>query len=242
MALIQCPKCGKQVSNRANNCIHCGASLSTPQPVTPQKPTYIPPAPIKPAEPKTPPPVEQPTYRPPVQQPPVQQSPVQQPQAYTAQPHHKLVCPKCGGDHLQISTEVKTVGKNYNVATGCLGWLIAGPIGLLCGLCGANKRTQNKTYWMCTTCGNSFKDEKTLREELKVLNTSMLLLFIMGGLIALICLIVGFVCLIDGDEGIAIGMLLSSAWGIGMCGLGCCYIKPRQNLINELKQNFGVDL
>lgn len=239
MALIQCPLCGKQVSDRAKNCIHCGASLAVPppapKPVQPPKPTYTPPVVTKPAEPvPPPPPVEQPVYTPPPP-PPVQ------PPVYAAQPHHRLVCPKCGGVHLQVSNDVQTVGKNYNAATGCLGWLIAGPIGLLCGLCGANKRTRTKTYWKCTTCGHSFMDEKTLREELKVINTSMWLMFILGGIAALAFLLAGFSFIVSGDEDIGLPILLCSLIGFGWGGIGLCYVKPRKNLIDELKQNFGVD-
>lgn len=31
MALIKCPECGKEVSENAENCIHCGYPLSKPE-------------------------------------------------------------------------------------------------------------------------------------------------------------------------------------------------------------------
>lgn len=37
MALIKCPKCGQQVSNKAEVCIHCGAPLKE----KPLEPVYI---------------------------------------------------------------------------------------------------------------------------------------------------------------------------------------------------------
>lgn len=28
MAIIKCPECGKEVSNKAKNCVHCGCPIS----------------------------------------------------------------------------------------------------------------------------------------------------------------------------------------------------------------------
>lgn len=37
MALIKCPRCGKEISDKATSCIHCGMPLKeTEQPVSPQ--------------------------------------------------------------------------------------------------------------------------------------------------------------------------------------------------------------
>ena len=36
MALIQCPECGKDVSDQAPNCVHCGFPLHHPQSAAPQ--------------------------------------------------------------------------------------------------------------------------------------------------------------------------------------------------------------
>ena len=55
-------------------------------------------------------------------------------------------CPKCGGDHLQVISDVK--GKGVSFWKVCL-------CGIL-GLCGAGK-TKTTHYWVCQDCGNKFK-------------------------------------------------------------------------------------
>ena len=80
-------------------------------------------------------------------------------------------CPRCGNDDLQATTETntQTQGKNYSAGQGCLGYTLAGPFGLLCGLCGAGKTTTtaNKTYWVCSKCGKKFRNPDEIREEIK---------------------------------------------------------------------------
>ena len=66
-------------------------------------------------------------------------------------------CPKCGNTNLQAITETKTKGKDFSAGKGICGAILFGPIGLLCGLCGAGKKTKSQTYWMCPECGKKFK-------------------------------------------------------------------------------------
>ena len=68
-----------------------------------------------------------------------------------------MQCPKCGANNSQIINEVSTTGKDYSVGNGCCGWILFGPVGLLCGLCGTGKKTHNKQYWVCNECGNKWK-------------------------------------------------------------------------------------
>ncbi len=68
-----------------------------------------------------------------------------------------MICPKCGSDNVQIINETTTSGKDYSAGKGCLGFLIAGPAGLLCGACGRGKRTKNTQYWVCNNCGKKWK-------------------------------------------------------------------------------------
>lgn len=55
-------------------------------------------------------------------------------------------CPKCQ------STSVQGVTKGFGAGKGCLGWMLVGPIGLLCGACG-----KNKMYSVCLRCGHKWK-------------------------------------------------------------------------------------
>lgn len=66
-------------------------------------------------------------------------------------------CPKCGSNDLIITEETSTKGKNFDAGNACCGWLLLGPIGLLCGAMGKGKQTNSTTYWLCKGCGNKFK-------------------------------------------------------------------------------------
>ncbi len=69
-----------------------------------------------------------------------------------------MYCPKCGNPHLQAITESEYRTKGYGAGKGCLGYLIFGPIGLICGLCGMGKEKGRTTsYWACNQCGHRFK-------------------------------------------------------------------------------------
>lgn len=71
-------------------------------------------------------------------------------------------CPNCGSENIQALSEVTTDTdiKGYGCCKGGIGYLIFGPIGFLCGLCGMGKgRSRNsvETIWMCRDCGNKFR-------------------------------------------------------------------------------------
>lgn len=90
-----------------------------------------------------------------------------------------MVCPRCGSANIQVlnirhpsdnaETFVTTTTKikGYGFCKGCLGSLILGPIGWLCGLCGmgkgrtttvvSNRFTKNNTKYCCINCGNQFE-------------------------------------------------------------------------------------
>ena len=97
----------------------------------------------------------------------------------------KFCCPKCGSENLQAITEmnVSSHGKDFSGGKGCLGFLLFGPLGLLCGACGKGKRitTTNTTYWICHDCGHKFRDPSDVRKQ------------IIGAVIAIIIIIGIFV-------------------------------------------------
>lgn len=68
-----------------------------------------------------------------------------------------MVCPKCGSENCGIINEVREKGRDYYGGRGCLGYLIFGPVGLLCGLCGKGRQTKNINYWVCNNCGKKWK-------------------------------------------------------------------------------------
>lgn len=70
---------------------------------------------------------------------------------------NEIKCPKCGCNDCQPINESYTTGRGYGAGKGCCGYLLLGPIGLLCGACGSGSRTTNQLYWVCKKCGYKFK-------------------------------------------------------------------------------------
>ena len=76
----------------------------------------------------------------------------------------RIKCPTCGSTNLQYTTEsetkVETSGGGYSGSKGCLGFLLLGPFGLLCGNCGKSQKTTvtnlHKHFWVCSDCGCKF--------------------------------------------------------------------------------------
>nr|WP_122012617.1 hypothetical protein [Maliibacterium massiliense] len=69
-----------------------------------------------------------------------------------------MQCPKCGTADCQILTVTDMKTKGYGGIKGCCGYLLWGPIGLLCGLCGmGNTRSVTRHYWVCPHCGHRFR-------------------------------------------------------------------------------------
>lgn len=80
--------------------------------------------------------------------------------------HGIVKCPRCGEHNLyplnETSTSVQTSGGGYSSSKGCLGWLLVGPVGLLCGGMGQKQRTSvstvHKLFWVCNECGFKFRN------------------------------------------------------------------------------------
>ncbi len=87
----------------------------------------------------------------------------------------KFQCPHCGSVDLypitSTETTISSTGGGYSAGKGCLGLLLLGPFGLLCGSCGSKTKTdvQNSTknYWVCRTCGKKFLDIDNLNALLE---------------------------------------------------------------------------
>ena len=63
-------------------------------------------------------------------------------------------CPNCGSSNCFPMTETKST--DFDNVNACCGFLLWGPIGILCGLCGSGETT-TKQYWKCGDCGRNFK-------------------------------------------------------------------------------------
>lgn len=60
-------------------------------------------------------------------------------------------CPNCGSTNVQFVT--KTRESDMDASNACCGFLLFGPIGLLCGLTGTR---ETKTVRKCMKCGHEF--------------------------------------------------------------------------------------
>lgn len=143
-----------------------------------------------------------------------------------------LKCPQCGGNSLQAvsenSTQVKTSGGGYSAGKGCLGWLIFGPFGLLCGSCGQSQKTSvdstSKTYWVCSDCGTKFRNLDDWKEEINKKEETCKMQI--GA--AIISLLVGLLFWIITGTGFMMGLLSIAA----VCFVGLYFL---------LKKQIGVD-
>ena len=68
-----------------------------------------------------------------------------------------MKCPNCDSKNCQMINEIQTKGKDFSAGKGCLGAILLGPLGILCGACGKGKQVKNTNYWVCNDCGNKWK-------------------------------------------------------------------------------------
>lgn len=67
-----------------------------------------------------------------------------------------IKCPYCGSGGCAPVTESVTSGSDFSAGKGICGYVLLGPIGILCGACGNGKTTKTNTYWKCPSCGKRF--------------------------------------------------------------------------------------
>ncbi len=66
-----------------------------------------------------------------------------------------LRCPKCNSEDIQFTSS--TTSKGVSVRNSCCGYILLGPLGLLCGLHKAGE-TSTSEFWVCRNCGARFGD------------------------------------------------------------------------------------
>ncbi|MBQ9625153.1 MAG: hypothetical protein IJR47_03490 [Clostridia bacterium] len=73
-------------------------------------------------------------------------------------------CPNCGSNNVETFpetiTETRQTGSDYDPMSACCGVMLFGWYGLLCGLCGGDKKTttthKTKMVNVCQDCGKRF--------------------------------------------------------------------------------------
>ncbi len=74
-----------------------------------------------------------------------------------------MKCPKCGSERIQFGTN--TSGGGFSFSDACCGSIILGPLGVLCGACGSDTKTEE--FWICQGCGNKFSNSEGQRNQRK---------------------------------------------------------------------------
>lgn len=80
-----------------------------------------------------------------------------------------MICPNCESENCNFISQTHTSSGSF--ADGCCGFILFGPIGILCGLCG--KDTTTKEFWVCNDCGCKFQqglEKKTAQNTNQSIN------------------------------------------------------------------------
>ena len=93
----------------------------------------------------------------------------------------KIHCPNCHCTDFTVVSETITsntsTGGGYSGGKGCVGFLLFGPLGLLCGSCGNKQKitTTNttKNFFLCSNCGNKFRVPDELKTEIEQTDKSV---------------------------------------------------------------------
>ncbi len=56
------------------------------------------------------------------------------------------ICNRCGSTNCQIINEVHTSGKDFSASKSCCGWVLLGPIGLLCFAAPVAKESRRRMF------------------------------------------------------------------------------------------------
>ena len=64
---------------------------------------------------------------------------------------NKVLCPNCGSDNIHFVTS--QTSSNFDKGDACCGYLLCGPLGLLCGV---KDQTEPKTVRKCMSCNTEF--------------------------------------------------------------------------------------
>lgn len=156
--------------------------------------------------------------------------------------HRKRCCPKCKSRNLQIVTNTEysseTKGGGYSASKGCCGYILAGPIGLLCGACGNKSKTtvtsKSTTVWTCLDCGNKFRDivdiENDIQATLRTAKIIPMILYILGVLMLVsapfqIFGAVSSLALWGEIDSLSIAGILLSVIPAAICIIGGIYVK-----------------
>lgn len=198
-----CPNCGKQIPERAKFCPECGHDVAQFTSIAQEITTIT-------------------TQNPDVE-------------TETIHPEDKDIrCPNCGSNHCKehYKQNIASKGGGYGCIQGGLGFLLAGPFGLLCGLCGRSTTTTttNTLVWVCQDCGKEFRSHMDVYEGIKASKRAgWWILIIFGALADTMQFIFG-----------SLSGIPMSIWLIGLAFSSCVFVEahtmPKRDIGVKIKE------
>ena len=148
---LSCPKCGANLPEGSKFCFSCGENLQQNSGSTEETKIRIPEKPVK---------MNAPTVD---------------------WKKGKIHCPNCFCTDFTVVSETitynTTTGGGYSGGKGCVGYLLFGPLGLLCGNCGNKQKITStnvtKNFFLCSNCGNKFRVPDELKTEIEQIDKSL---------------------------------------------------------------------
>ena len=154
-------------------------------------------------------------------------------------------CPQCQNDNLQVINEsnTTTTGSNFSGTDACCGYILFGPLGILCGLCGANQQTTttNTQYFICSKCGSKFRTPASLREEAQKARSGSV-----GGVIAALAISIVFsiilMCALEGHEIAVMVSLITVGISVLIGGIGFFISRDRADKLEATAEEIESKL
>lgn len=75
-----------------------------------------------------------------------------------------MKCPNCGSENVNLI--YNTSKRGFKGSDACCGYMIFGPLGILCGTFGSGKWSK-KEFWLCNNCGSRFSNNKIVKYNKK---------------------------------------------------------------------------
>lgn len=208
---MYCHKCGKKLDDGTRFCPDCGTEL-TPGASAEEKPVTVTPAPNE----------SRPTI---------------------SVFGKKVICPVCKSKNLQVISEdhsvTQTKGGGFSATKGCLGYLLLGPFGLLCGNRKLKTKNYNihKTFWVCSDCGHKFRNLEDWKNELDSSRRGIKILAVLSAVLLVLSV---FLMILGSQEDFALVMgVIGLVLGLIMGGVtAICYysLRKQQQAYEELER------
>lgn len=75
-----------------------------------------------------------------------------------------MKCPNCGSENVNLIHNTSKHG--FKGSDACCGYILFGPLGILCGTFGSGKWSK-KEFWLCNNCGSRFSNQKIVKYNKK---------------------------------------------------------------------------